>query len=760
MKILAFQILSLQLISLFASHAWGEEKSDSMVSGAFIVVEKENPISFLNASGEPMEKKVEVGSVLEPDEWALSGKGGKLSLLLSNGTLVTLLPNTKMKLGDFNQIPFEPGDLKVSDLKEEPSSSQVSLDLDFGALVVKTKKLNKKSSFEIVTQVGTAGIRGTEFQIGSQPESGMQLDVTESTVEFTPPGGSATPVSQGTGLDFSGSGSVIPRAVNPVVAQGIAAVTASASIASDNISLSAVSDAMDLTALETGELGDGSEQAEGDDGGSDSIESQDAGSEDAGGQSGESPPASVEDAPSSTNEISPGETPMIDSLLESDADAKQTRETGKVSKNSKKMAGLPFSKAQLDTFYGFSDEIQSELLSMEIADTLRLLDTVGFTQSLANKLFSFRAETQSMILKLEDSQLISLLNAGMGEDLILSAISLESVDLSHPKNIPNSIPDSTLDQKVLELGDILRASGNTEIFAEIEEMNNGTWTESWIEIAKTGNLLVQDFNLASDWENLSVLESSLAMVNPFYESISTLYNQLLFDQMDAGMNPSVIGGKSFSIASGMYDFSQMTGDKTGLLLGASESLSLDGTIEFIQQGGQPAQVVVASGGTIEVTAGTNLKSALSDLVVSVRQDILLQEVTLESAREVAIRSLRDLQLQQVSVNAADQVRFRASRNLDVDGLQLSQSLPKLIMEATTIRLRNLDFPSATSVQLNSLKGAIDGKYPNFGTGISLEQQLGRVNFIENVSSGGNLIQDRPSFDQFGGNISIGKFLNP
>jgi hypothetical protein len=187
---------------------------------------------------------------------------------------------------------------------------------------------------------------------------------------------------------------------------------------------------------------------------------------------------------------------------------------------------------------------------------------------------------------------------------------------------------------------------------------------------------------------------------------------------------------------------------------------LDGTIEFTQQSGQPAQVVVASGGTIEVTAGTNLKSALSDLVVSVRQDILLQEVTLESAREVAIRSLRDLQLEQVSVNAADQVRFRANRNLDVDGLQLSQSLPKLIMEATTIRLRNLDFPSATSVQLNSLKGAIDGKYPNFGTGISLEQQLGRVNFIENVSSGGNLIQDRPSFDQFGGNISIGKFRNP
>ena len=111
-------------------------------------------------------------------------------------------------------------------------------------------------------------------------------------------------------------------------------------------------------------------------------------------------------------------------------------------------------------------------------------------------------------------------------------------------------------------------------------------------------------------------------------------------------------------------------------------------------------------------------------------------------------------------SSPDQIRLRASRNLDVDGLELSQSLPSLIMEATTIRLSNNDFPTATAVQLNSLKGPIDGRYPNFGTGISLEQQLGRVNFIENVRSGGNLMNDRPSFDQFGGNITIGKFLNP
>ena len=118
--------------------------------------------------------------------------------------------------------------------------------------------------------------------------------------------------------------------------------------------------------------------------------------------------------------------------------------------------------------------------------------------------------------------------------------------------------------------------------------------------------------------------------------------------------------------------------------------------------------------------------------------------------------MHDLQLNQVAIQASSLVRLKASGNLDVDGLQLSQSLPSLIMEATTIRLSNVDFPSATSVQLNSLKGPIDGSYPNFGTSIPLSEQLGRVNFLQNVSSGGNPLIDRPSFDQFGGNISIGK----
>ena len=99
---------------------------------------------------------------------------------------------------------------------------------------------------------------------------------------------------------------------------------------------------------------------------------------------------------------------------------------------------------------------------------------------------------------------------------------------------------------------------------------------------------------------------------------------------------------------------------------------------------------------------------------------------------------------------------KAARNLNVDGLTFSRGVSNILMEATTIRLSNVDFPAASAVRLNSLKGPIDGRYPNFGTAIPAADQIGRVNFLKNVSSGGNQIMTRQAFDQFGKNITIGK----
>ncbi len=135
-------------------------------------------------------------------------------------------------------------------------------------------------------------------------------------------------------------------------------------------------------------------------------------------------------------------------------------------------------------------------------------------------------------------------------------------------------------------------------------------------------------------------------------------------------------------------------------------------------------------------------------------------VKMEISKEAIIRGMRDVTLNNVRIGADTMATIKASRDLNVDGLIFSRSVSSILMEATTVRLSNVNFPLNSAVRLNSLKGPIDGKYPNFGTAIPAAQQVGRVNFIQNVSSGGNVLNTRQAFDQYGGNITIGKIANP
>ena len=166
------------------------QQEEALSRGAVILAEKTDPVTFFGSDNQPLGKNSTIPGMLLPDGAAVqTGPGGNALLLLSNGTVVTMSENTKMKISSFIQEPFEDKGLSVGDLQEEPSSSSVLVDLEVGDLVVKTKKLNKKSNFEIASPVGTAGIRGTQFGMGYSQRRGLSLGVTESTVSFQPRGG-------------------------------------------------------------------------------------------------------------------------------------------------------------------------------------------------------------------------------------------------------------------------------------------------------------------------------------------------------------------------------------------------------------------------------------------------------------------------------------------------------------------------------------------------------------------------------------------
>ena len=102
-------------------------------SGALILVDQQGTVQFLDGQGNPaVQGTIGVGKILPVDHTAVTGQGGKIIFLLSNGTLLTLTENTKMKVRTFEQQPFDPAGKKIKDLTGEPSQSKVEIDLDMG----------------------------------------------------------------------------------------------------------------------------------------------------------------------------------------------------------------------------------------------------------------------------------------------------------------------------------------------------------------------------------------------------------------------------------------------------------------------------------------------------------------------------------------------------------------------------------------------------------------------------------------------------
>jgi hypothetical protein len=277
---------------------------------------------------------------------------------------------------------------------------------------------------------------------------------------------------------------------------------------------------------------------------------------------------------------------------------------------------------------------------------------------------------------------------------------------------------------------------------------------------ENANRLLSDFAGPNELAASNLVKGEDALSNRFYLDVAAVYGALESDALVAG-EALFLSGRSVTLSGGSYDLNALNmGDATALVLGAVEQLKLEGSMSFGGEAGQGRRIVLMSGDSLDASKGLTIDAATNDLVLSVRRDVDLEDATLLGKREVVVRSLRDLTVRNGKVEASSLAKLKAAKDLYVDGLRFNQQIPKIVMEATTIRLRNVDFPAAAAVNLNSLKGAIDGRYPNFGTNVPVVQQLGRVNFLENVKSGGNLMHNRATFDQFGKNITIGKMVSP
>jgi hypothetical protein len=799
-------------LSLASTETSGQDEAP-LSRGAVILAEKTDPVSFLDENNQPLGESSTLPGVLLPVGASVhTGAKGSALLLLSNGTIVTISENTKMKISSFVQEPFDDKGLSVGDLKEEPSSSSVLVDLEVGDLVVKTKKLNKKSNFEIASPVGTAGIRGTQFGMGFSPQRGMSLDVTESTVSFKPSGGGQTRmIPAGRGLTAPPKGQPVERPVAPVVRGKINATNDKGTRSTSDFSLGYVTKAMDKATQEKPpspkedrrrkegnqpqeETKPGNEEqqpAPGGEGGEpkgdgpgkgDGNQGKGPNGNNQGGEPGQSnqrpgnnagkdPGGNRPDAgaqskgkpvpPRTSNLPMPNDRPKPSEILENNPDVKQARKTGKVSKATKQLARLALDEKETVRFHDFPKQAQDKLIKESPEVTKRVLEMEGFGSKQAEAFLGYSPETRRKIVGLSDEAAISLLNQGLDENLLSVTLTEQNLQASDPSKIPTTVKPLSSDQETLTLGEKLMNSGNSHIMEELKSQSGGELTADQLRQAEVADLLLTDYQLSATGGPDS-LGSSEVLTNPFYEEIASLYQELETEQLVTG-SAKFVSGRNLVVPANVQALSPYSAGASGqqpIVLSASEKITFEGNLDWGDTPENGARLVVMSAGDVSFAQGMSLESATSDLILSSRQDISMDGVKMEVSQEAIIRGMRDVSLNNVQVGADAVATIKANRNLNVDGLTFSRGVSSILMEATTVRLSNVNFPINSTVRLNSLKGPIDGKYPNFGSAIPAADQIGRVNFIKNVSSGSNVLNTRQAFDQYGQNITIGKIPKP
>ena len=401
--------------------------------------------------------------------------------------------------------------------------------------MVKTKKLNKGSSFDINSPVGVAGIRGTEFQMASNPGQGVQLDVTESTVAFTPPGGGqAIAVSQGGGLSVSASGVATQRPVNPVVATKIESTNQAATEATQDVSLGEVAVAVEQSSAQeqSSESEGGGESSE------ESSESEESASEestseestteesqeaveteeapmeeDSGGDVGapeeastETPAEGSKDAPAGGSDSSGSGAGSNESNSKGASqksnrgggakqsevqqpDQSQLLENNPELKKNQKLSKYGLSAEEVARYDRLSELALDQIEEENPVVVKRLLGIAGFEGDKSEIFFEYDREMRDLLLEMSDEVLITLLDRELDEVLLRESLQKISQSVVKPGEVPLVTPSLESNNRAIALGDRFKEHDNGEVMDELLEMSGGVLTDEWLRVGEVAEVL-------------------------------------------------------------------------------------------------------------------------------------------------------------------------------------------------------------------------------------------------------------------------------
>jgi len=129
-------------------------------------------------------QRLKEGDFLIQGNAVITSNDARVILLFQNGSTVDLQPGTKFSVDQFLVDPFDTEKIDYRTLRKEPSRSTTKLRVDDGTITAKVAKLKPASAYNIVTPLGTAGIRGTVVTV-SVNRNAATFVVTQGMIQVT-----------------------------------------------------------------------------------------------------------------------------------------------------------------------------------------------------------------------------------------------------------------------------------------------------------------------------------------------------------------------------------------------------------------------------------------------------------------------------------------------------------------------------------------------------------------------------------------------
>ena len=188
-----FKVFSILLTTIFASHA----ETTNFEPGRIVATEIKGAV-LVGATKTPIKSGEKISEGIIQTE-----SDSSITLLFSNGTVLTVDENTKLEITEFKQAgKFEVGSVEaqipndglkkpLNKIESEPSISQTNITLYDGTLTAQVKHLHEKSYFFINNLLGTLKVIGTKWRQSNKwnPNSltlTAKIEMSDGFVEFTP----------------------------------------------------------------------------------------------------------------------------------------------------------------------------------------------------------------------------------------------------------------------------------------------------------------------------------------------------------------------------------------------------------------------------------------------------------------------------------------------------------------------------------------------------------------------------------------------